>query len=362
MLYLAYISFLFISMQIVTVLLNFVFRQKLLPSKYDIEEVVSVLIPVRNEEQNIKVLLEDLREISTSKLEIIIYDDQSSDNTAKVVQELSITDKRIKLLQSENLPHGWLGKNHACYQLAQKATGKHYLFIDADVRLNGNIIKDTVAYLKKYNLGLLSIFPTQMQKTFGEKISVPIMNYILLTLLPLIFVRISPFKSHAAANGQFMLFNAATYDKIQPHMLFKKSAVEDISIARFFKKQRIKIACITGEKRIRCRMYKSYREALNGFSKNVFMFFGNIPVFAFLFWLFAAFGIIPIAIVMHEYVIFYILGIISIQFFYSIVSKQNFFLSVILFPFQLIFLLQILVNAIFIKRQKKYLWKERRIN
>ncbi len=361
MLFIAYISFLFMSIQLVNVLINFVFRQKLKFSGVEDGEIISVLIPARNEEENIAFLLSDLQRIKKRNLEILVFDDQSMDNTVKVVEGFSGRDARIKLLKSEGLPKGWLGKNHACYKLAQKATGKQYLFIDADVRINGNIITDAFAYLKKYNLGLLSIFPIQIQKTFGEKISVPIMNYILLTLLPLIFVRILPYKSLAAANGQFMLFDAATYDKIQPHMLFKSSAVEDISIARFLKKQKIKIACVTGEKKIRCRMYLSYREAINGFSKNVFMFFGNIPVLAFVFWLFAALGFIPVLIAMREYIIFYIFGIILIQFFYSVTSKKNVFLSIFLFPFQLIFLLQIMVNAIWAKKHKKYSWKERNI-
>lgn len=361
MLYLAYISFLFMSIQLVNVLINFVFRQKLKLSGIEDGELISVLIPARNEEDNIAFLLSDLQKIKNRNIEILVFDDQSTDKTAKVVQDFSKQDERIILIQSEGLPQAWLGKNHACYQLAQKGTGKQYLFIDADVRINGNIITDAVAYLKKYNLGLLSIFPTQIQKTLGEKLSVPIMNYILLTLLSLIFVRISPFKSHAAANGQFMLFDAATYNKIQPHMRFKNSAVEDIAIARFLKKEKINIACVSSEERVKCRMYESYREALNGFSKNVFMFFGNIPVFAFLFWLFAALGFIPVLIAMREYVIFYIFGIILIQLFYSVTSKQNVILSALLFPFQLIFLLQIMVNAILAKKHKKYSWKERNI-
>jgi len=361
MLYMAYISFLFLCMQFANALINLVCRQKLKFSGVEDGEIISILIPARNEEENIAFLLSDLQKIINRNIEILVFDDQSTDNTTKVVQDFSGRDARIILIKSEGLPKGWLGKNHACYQLAQKATGKKYLFIDADVRINGYIITDAVAHLRKYNLGLLSIFPTQMQKTLGEKLSVPIMNYILLTLLPLIFVRISPFKSHAAANGQFMLFDAATYDKIQPHMRFKNSAVEDIAIARFLKKQKIDIACLTGEDRVKCRMYKSYKEALNGFSKNVFMFFGNIPVLAFLFWLFASLGFIPVLSAMPEYVIFYIFGIILIQFFYSVTSKQNIFLSAILFPLHMIFLLQILVNGILVKTRKTYSWKERNI-
>ena len=75
-------------------------------------------------------------------MEIFVFDDQSTDNTAKIVKECAQSDTRVKLLQSGGLPKGWLGKNYACYQLAQQAKGSYYLFIDADVRLKGNIISD----------------------------------------------------------------------------------------------------------------------------------------------------------------------------------------------------------------------------
>ena len=361
MIYLAYISFLFLGMQLLNVFLNLVFKQKIKISETENNELISVLIPARNEEENLSFLLSDIQKSKNKNIEIIVFDDESNDNTVKVVRDFAEQDKRFVLIQSDGLPQGWLGKNHACYQLAQKARGKYLLFLDADVRIKANVITDAVSYLKRYNLKLLSIFPTQTQKTFGEKISVPVMNYILLTLLPLVFVRISPFKSHAAANGQFMLFDAETYKKIQPHLIFKNSAVEDIKIARYFKKEKIKIACLTGEKRIQCRMYKSYNEAVKGFSKNVFMFFGNVPLLAFLFWVFSAFGFIPVWFAMPQLLIYYFAVLVSLLLLYSLVSRQNSILNILLFPFHLLFLITILGNAFKVKKLKEFEWKERNI-
>jgi glycosyltransferase involved in cell wall biosynthesis len=361
MVYLAYISFLFLGMQLLNVVLNFVFKQRIKNSRDENTELISVLIPARNEETNISSLLSDLQKFKNENVEIIVFDDESTDNTVKVVQDFAKQDKRIVLIESEGLPEGWLGKNHACYQLAQKARGKYLLFLDADVRIEDNIITDAVYYLKRFNLKLLSVFPTQIQETFGEKISVPVMNYILLTLLPLVFVRISPFKSHAAANGQFMLFDAETYKKTQPHLLFKNSAVEDIKIARYFKKIKLKIACITGEKRIKCRMYKNYNEAVKGFSKNVFMFFGNLPILAFLFWAFSAFGFIPVWLALPQFLTYYFAVLVSVLLLYSLVGRQNSVINLILYPFHLLFLITILGKAFKVKKNKKLEWKERNI-
>ncbi len=357
--YLAYISLGFVALQFLNVLLNMFFSQRIKRTTASNSKTISILIPARNEEENIGFLLNDLSKIESENIEIIVCDDQSTDNTYNIVNQYIESNNKIKIIQSKKLPKGWLGKNYACYQLSQAATGNYLLFVDADVRLQGNIVQDTVAYLEKHQLGLLSIFPVQIQKTFGEKISVPIMNYILLTLLPLIFVRISPFSSHSAANGQFMLFDANTYKKNQPHKMFKNSAVEDITISRHFKKKNIKIACLTGEKKVQCRMYKNYKAALNGFAKNIFMFFGNSRLLAFLFWIIVALGSIPVLLFKINFFIIYLVLYLMVLLLYSFVSKQNMILNVLLFPIQILFLLQVMLTNIFNKKQ--YLWKGRNI-
>jgi glycosyltransferase involved in cell wall biosynthesis len=359
--YLAYISIGFVAFQLANVLLNLFFRQRIRKTMLPPKGKISILIPARNEEHNIGLLLEDLREMKSNSIEIIVFNDQSTDNTSSIVQNHAIADKRIKLIQSEGLPQNWLGKNHACFQLAKQATGSYYLFLDADVRLANSIIEDAVSYLEKHHLSLLSVFPIQIQKNLSEKISVSIMNYILLTLLPLISVRISPFSSHSAANGQFMLFRATCYKKIQPHKIFKTSAVEDIAISRYYKKKKIRIACITGDNRIKCRMYKNYKQALNGFSKNIFTFFGNHPALAFLFWIFAALGFIPIWLSQPNLLLIYISLTALTQVFYSVISKQNIVLSTLLFPAQLFFMLQVMTTSILNHKNQQYSWKGRNI-
>jgi glycosyltransferase involved in cell wall biosynthesis len=359
--YLAYLPVVFVVFQFVNVLFNFIFMQKINRTNSMSDGMVSLLIPARNEEQNISFLLNDLRKINNNSIEIIVFDDQSTDNTYNLVKQHAENDKRIKLITSEGLPNKWLGKNYACHQLAAQANGHYFLFVDADVRLCGKVIEDSVCYLKKHHLELLSAFPIQTQKTFSEKLTVPIMNYILLTLLPLIFVRISPFYSHAAANGQFMLFNAKSYKKNLPHQLFKNSPVEDIAIAKYYKKKGVKIACITGDSRIKCRMYKSYHEALNGFSKNIFMFFGNKPALAFIFWLFSSMGFIPLLIFQPLVAPFYFLTLACVLLLYSTISKQNPILNLLLYPLHLFFIAQLMIKSSINTKLQQYSWKGRNI-
>lgn len=358
--YLVYISFGFLCFQLFNVLINFIFRQAIAKTEIQNNDLISVLIPARNEENNIARLLDALQKLNNN-IEILVCNDHSTDNTEEIISRYQTIDQRIRLIESEVLPKGWLGKNHACYQLAKQASGKYLLFVDADVVISGNIIADTVSYAKKHKLGLLSVFPKQVLLTIGEKKSVPLMNYILLTLLPLVFVRFSPFKSHTAANGQFILFESKTYFELEPHKQFKNSAVEDISISKFYKRQKIKIACLIGEERIQCRMYNSYKDALNGFSKNIFMFFGNSPIMAFIFWAFVTLGIVPIILYNINLILLYLLGVLLIQFLYAITCKQSIITTIVYFPANMFFMLRVMINALIIKKQKNYLWKGRNI-
>lgn len=360
-LFLAYISIIFLLMQLANSLLNILFKQKLMHSaSVHKSEPCSVLIPARNEEDTIAGILRDLIQNTDPELEILVYDDQSSDNTVHIIQEYIKLDHRIKQVPTRSLPKAWLGKNHACYQLAAAASKPYFLFIDADVRLKEGILPDAIAFMKTHKLALLSIFPRQILATKGEKLSVPLMNYILLTLLPLVFVQKSPFSSHSAANGQFMLFDAGVYSSVQPHQLFKTSAVEDIAIARHLKKQKLKLACLIGDARVECRMYNSYKQAFRGFTKNVMMFFGNMPLLAILFCLFSGFGFIPVLIATPAYSVYYFCCLAGVLILYSITSKQNILIGA-LFPFHLLFLSHLIVYRLSRKTQKGHIWKGRPI-
>ena len=198
---------------------------------------VSILIPARNEEANIGTLLEQLTMLEYNTLEIIVYNDHSDDKTESIVNYWGTLHPTIKIINGQELPQGWLGKNHACHQLAQAATGDILLFLDADVRIKKNLIKRSIRHLQKYELHLLSIFPKQIVRSFGEKVSVPLMNWILLSLLPLPLIRKLKNEAFSAANGQFMMFKATTYKALWPHEKCKSHKVEDIAIMKLFKRE-----------------------------------------------------------------------------------------------------------------------------
>lgn len=330
------------------------------PEKYPF---VSVIIPARNEERNIGNILDDLSKQNYPSFEVIVYDDASTDKTAETASGFSSLFKCFNLIQAESAPpDGWFGKNYACYVPAQKAKGDYLLFIDADVSVSPWFLKDMVTFSQKHKLHLLSIFPVQIMKTEGEKLLVPLMNRVLLSLLPLILTRISRRVSLSAANGQVMFFNAETYKKYQFHSLVRSEIVDDIAIFRALKRLRLKSQTLLSNGQVSCRMYNSFATALNGFSKNVFSFFGGSVMMAVLYAATSALGWIPVVLSGNMlFLLIWLIMTLTLILATSALSRQS-FLSNLLYsiPQQISFLILIAV-AFRYKIKGGYQWKSRNI-
>jgi chlorobactene glucosyltransferase len=184
---LAIFTFVFLVLRTFISLVNLISRLHLPEQKPASFLKVSVLIPARNEEAVIGCLLESLKKQDYPDFEVIICNDHSWDNTEEILNWMVGEDERFHWFLGEKLPADWLGKNYACHQLAQKASGRYLIFLDADVELYTNAISKAVALFQEKELSLLSVFPQQKMGTFAEQITVPVMNWILQSLLPMIF-------------------------------------------------------------------------------------------------------------------------------------------------------------------------------
>lgn len=252
------------------------------------EALVAVLIPARNEAANLPRLLSQLSALP-GNLRIWVLDDHSEDETAAVVKGFALHNQRIELVSGQPLPAGWLGKNWACHQLAMAAQAHSpsaLLFLDADVAaLSPDLIPALQQQSKKLKTSLLSVFPDQKMHTLGEWLTVPLMHYLLLSLLPLWLVRYAKFPSMAAANGQCMWFASNDYYQYKWHEKVKNIVIEDIEIMRKVKDNLLKGMAFCGGNLIHTRMYSSFHEGVNGFTKNLLAGFGG-SIFGLLSWLF----------------------------------------------------------------------------
>ncbi len=345
-------------------LVNYLFRSPIKVSGSEpTNDLVSILIPARNEEENLPQLLNSLMNQTYPLIEIIVFNDLSDDKTEEIVNSYAEKDSRIKLINSTGLPDGWLGKNFACHQLGLAAKGKFLLFVDADVQLEPKVIERFLTYGQQEKLALVSVFPNQEMIMLGEQATVPIMNQILLSLLPLPLVRLLPFSSLAAANGQFMFFDAGIYRDEEPHKMFRTEKVEDIQIARYLKKLGHRIACLASEADIKCRMYAGSQEAVRGFSRNIHHYFGGSHLLAFFYW--AIHIIIPILFIVTDQNLYFLLIVVLIvlrRSLNSLTSNQSVWINNRLAFIQHIYFAIILYHSFIQTRKKSFTWKGRSIS
>lgn len=359
---LAYISVAFLGLRLIVVCTNTLFHFKNRNRWFDDAALVSILIPARNEEDNIGNILDCLIRQDYANIEIIVCDDHSDDSTPTILEEYSKRQQRIKWFRSEPLPDGWTGKNFACHQLRLRAKGEILLFTDADMHISGDIIARTAGYMNRRNLDLVSIFPKQVMKTTGEKITVPVMNWILLSLLPLPLVLFSRRSSFSAANGQFMMFNRDDYINHQYHLMAAGSPVEDIGIMKIMKNLKRRTSTLLGDTRVSCRMYQGYHDAINGFSKNILHFFSNSLIWTLFFLLFTTAGHLFVALWSLPAAIVTVSAGIIIRILVSAVSCQNVPVNLLLIPAQHIVMIQMVAGAFRAKSRGTVNWKGRKVN
>jgi hypothetical protein len=231
---------------------------------------VSLLIPVRNELHQLPEMFGNLKGLQAGLHELIIYDDDSTDGSTEWLRQHLHELPGSKLIVGGSLPSGWLGKNHACHQLAQQASGRWWLFIDADVRLQLGVIEQAVATATQEQAALLSLFPHQISLSRGEQMLVPFMHHVLLSWLPMGWVTKCKSAVFSAANGQFMLFEASNYQQHAWHQRYALSLLEDVAIMQGIKGSGARGLVYLGTPRqVSCRMYQSGEQALQGFSKSL---------------------------------------------------------------------------------------------
>jgi chlorobactene glucosyltransferase len=235
--------------------------------------LVSVLIPARNEENNIRRILNSMLKQDYRNLEILVLDDNSTDATGHIVEEFVKKDGRIKLIKGAPLPAGWKGKCFACHQLSKIAKGSYFVFTDADTLHYPNSISGSLAALLKNNLDVTSIYPRQIAVTFSERMSVRFINFIILSFMPLILVKHSKAPFFSTAIGQFFLFKREAYEKTGGFEFVKDEILEDINISKQVKRCGLKIMIYDGSDSIFCRMFTNLPDVVKGFSRFIYAAF-----------------------------------------------------------------------------------------
>jgi glycosyltransferase involved in cell wall biosynthesis len=267
------VAFTFLILRLSVAAYNFYSAPMLIKGRCQEVELVSILIPARDEERNIENLLQSVLLQKGVSFEVIILDDHSSDNTKAIASAYASKYSQIKVISGKELPMGWTGKNYACHQLAQAANGRYLVFLDADVSIHPELISSAVRQMENKELSLLSLFCRQQTQTFGEKVTVPLMNYLLLTLLPIKLIEGHTDPIFSAACGQFMMFRADNYRLYQWHKRARGRITEDLAIMKMLKQADEKGEGLLSGTLMTCRMYTGFNDAVKGFSILLFVLF-----------------------------------------------------------------------------------------
>lgn len=247
------------------------------------KRAVSILIPARNEEKNLGDCLDAAIRQGEIVAEILIYNDHSTDGTSAIIEKYARRNQRIRCVTSLPLSPGWCGKNFACAQLAQAATGEWILFLDADARLTENAIARMLLEMETRNLTFLSCWPGLAMKSPAERLLMPLLNFAVFSIYPapLAVMRNDP--SLGLAHGACMLFYRKTYEEFGGHAVVRDQLFEDTRLAQLWRTSGHNGLGLDGQDVVRVRMYSSFAEIWQGFQKNFFPAFKhNFSYWAFL--------------------------------------------------------------------------------
>ena len=251
---------------------------KSLDSNADLSSLpkISVVIPMYNESKNAEACLRAVLSstcLDTEQLEVIVVDDGSTDNTLEILRSLdkNLKDSRLKIIEGKHRPKDrkWVGKNWACWQGAQAATGEYILFLDADVRLKKTSIESTLSNAVNEQADLLTIAPLLKFGFLGERLIQPIIfSNVLVVLDPSIVNK--PGNKMYFAIGSFMLFKASTYRELGGHKEISAEVLDDVTLAKQVKLSGHNLKVYNGKDLADLTMYDSWSGIIEGWSKNYY--------------------------------------------------------------------------------------------
>ncbi len=232
--------------------------------------LISICIPARNEENNIRRSVEAALAQDYPNIEIIVLDDRSTDATLTQLKEIAIRDSRLLPISGSDLPEGWAGKPYALFQASAAARGEWLCFVDADTFLSPQALSSCYTKAVETKADLFTTMNQQILGSFWEKVVMPL-------VMTALSVGFSPRKVNdphtrdAIANGQFIMIKRAVYDSIGGHESVKDQIVEDKAISEQVKWNGHRLVVADGMQFINTRMYTSLSTIWEGWTKNIYL-------------------------------------------------------------------------------------------
>ena len=236
---------------------------------------ISAIVPARNEEDVIAACVESLA-LQPEIGEILVVNDQSTDKTAEIVRGLMLKIPRLRLLETQEVPAGWVGKNNAVYFGAKEAKSPWLLFTDADSELQPAAAARALQIAQETSSALVSFSPEQITQSWYEKALIPFVYSRLAKHFSFEAVN-NPASPAAAANGQFLMMQRDAYNSIGGHASVASDVLEDVALAKRAKAAGFRLWFGSGQGIVRVRMYRSFGAMWQGWKKNLYLLVGGTP-------------------------------------------------------------------------------------
>lgn len=255
--------------------------------------LISVCVPARNEERNIRGCVEAILRQDYPNFEVIVLDDRSTDGTPEILRQLNMESNSsshspgvlsemkeqalsLQIIHGLDLPPGWAGKPHALHQASAAARGEWLCFVDADTFLAPSALSSCYAKAIETKADMFTIMTFQVLGSFWEKVVMP----LVMTALSVGFSprKVNdPKRKDAIANGQFILIKRSVYDVIGGHESVKDQIVEDKAISEQVKWNGHRLIVADGSAVTQTRMYTSLPEMWEGWTKNIYLGLSDRP-------------------------------------------------------------------------------------
>jgi len=208
-------------------------------------DLLSVIIPARNEEKYVKDCINSFLNQSAKAYEVLIVDDSSEDSTLNVVQTFKDNPK-VRIISAGPKPDGWIGKNWPCYVGYKNARGKYLMFTDADTIHSNNSITDSLHTLLSEKMDVITAVPRLMYPNFIIKMVLPILSIFM-------FTRYSPMRVNnpkvelGYLFGSYFVITRDCYEKVGTHESVKNEIVEDGALGKKLKEEGFRLRMYRGE-------------------------------------------------------------------------------------------------------------------
>lgn len=330
---------------------------------------VSVLIPARDEVDNIERCVRAADAMRGPVAEIVVYDDGSTDGTTEALAGLAVEVPRLRVLRGEPLPDGWVGKPYALHRLSEAAVSDVMLNIDADVTAEPDGLLRMLSLMGGLHADLVTAVPRQLAGGFIERLMIPLLHLSYVAWLPMPLVYRTRDPRVLAANGQLLLIRRRTLESVGGWASVRTALVDDMALCRAVKGNGGRVVFADGDRMARCRMYPDAPSLWRGFAKNFYEGIGGNPLAMFLvmalhlLFFVVPYVVLPVALLTgnHSLAVFSAIGVganVCLRVVMAVRYRHS-ALSVLLHPVAVLMMMGVLLTSYRWSRRGDIRWRGR---